>query len=192
MRNFLYITIVFFSLSGCKPGIPKDIIQPDEMAKVLHDIHIADSYLGMTTRPDSVKIKAAQYYKGIYKKYDIDSALYMRSMDYYGREPKVMNDIYVKVTAELTKEKNAIVKADSILNANEIMKYRVKMVRDSTRAADSTFWANFLLKPSARLKALGIKDTTLLKDTALLKDTVKKSVDVMKLKMDYKSLKDLK
>lgn len=186
MKNFLYIAIVFFSLSGCKPGIPADLIQPEEMARVLHDIHVADSYLGMTSRPDSVKIKAAEYYKGIYKKYEIDSALYNRSMAYYYKEPKILNDIYVKVVAELTKEKDAVVKADSIFNAKEIAKLQFKAIRDSTRKADSTFWANFLLKPSARLKALGIKDT------ALLKDTVKKNIDVIKLKMDYKGPKDLK
>lgn len=186
MKNFLYIVIVFFFIFGCKPGIPGDIIQPDQMAKVLHDIHLADSYLGMTSRADSVKIKAAEYYKGIYKKYDIDSALYAESMAYYNREPKVMNEIYVKVTAALTKEKNAIVKADSIQNAREVMKMRLKMISDSTRTADSTFWANFLLKPSARLKAEGIIDT------ALLKDTVKKKIDVIRLKMDYKGPKDLK
>lgn len=186
MNNFLYIAIVFFLISGCKPGVPGDVIQPEEMAKVLHDIHVADSYLGMTMRPDSVKIKAAEYYKGIYKKYDIDSALYARSMNYYTREPKVFNEIYVNLTRELTKEKDAIIKRDSILSAREMLKVKMKIQRDSTRHADSTFWANFLLKPAARLKAEGIKDT------ALLKDTLKKSIDVMKLKMDYKGQKDLK
>lgn len=186
MRNFLYIVIVFFFISGCKPGIPKDIIQPDEMAKVLHDIHIADSYISQVSRPDSVKIIAAGYYKGIYKKYDIDSALYNKSMNYYYKDPKTLNDIYVKVTGQLTKEKDAIVKADSIFSAKEIEKAKLKIVRDSTRAADSTFWADFLLKDKIKLK----KDK--LTDTAKLKDTVTKKIDVMTLKMDYKGLKDLK
>ncbi|SMC87173.1 protein of unknown function [Pedobacter nyackensis] len=186
MKNFLYIVLIFFSISGCKPGVPKDLIQPDEMAKVLHDIHVADSYLGMAGHPDSIKTMAASYYKGIYKKYDIDSALYARSMKYYQEEPKVLNDIYVKVTGELTKEKNAITKADSTVNAKEIMKIRMKFVRDSTRTADSTFWANFLLKDTTKLKKVNLKDT------AQLKDTVKKKIDVIRLKMDYKGLKDLK
>ncbi|WEK17985.1 MAG: DUF4296 domain-containing protein [Candidatus Pedobacter colombiensis] len=180
MRNFLYIVIIFFFSSGCKPGIPKDIIQPDEMAKVLHDIHIADSYLGQLARPDSVKIIAAGYYKSIYKKYDIDSALYARSMNYYYKEPQVLNDIYVKVTGQLKKERDAIVKADSIFNANEMLKIKMKTIRDSTRTADSTFWADFLLKDRTKLK--GAKLT----DTAKLKDTVKKNIDVIRLKMDYK------
>lgn len=189
MKNFLYIAMILFSLSGCKPGIPADIIQPDEMAKVLHDIHLADSYLGMTMRPDSVKIKAAEYYKGIYKKYDIDSVIYTKSMDYYSKEPKKLNDIYIKVTASLTKDKKAIEQADSIFYAKELAKNRMKFVRDSTRTADSTFWANFLLRDTALLKPKKLKG---LKDTSRQDTVPKKKIDVMKLKMDYKGLKDIK
>ena len=177
MKNFLYTITVFFFVSGCKPGIPKDIIQPEEMARVLHDIHIADGYVTSTMRPDSVKILAASYYKGIYKKYNIDSALYTRSMNYYYGDPKALNDIYLKVTGELTKEKNDITKADSLFNAREIAKAKLKLDKDSTRK----FWAEFLLKPVKQPK-----------DTAGLKDTVKKKIDVIRLKMDYKGLKDLK
>lgn len=186
MKNFLYIVFVFFFAWGCKPGIPKDIIQPEEMAKVLHDIHMADSYLGMVSKPDSAKLIAAGYYKGIYKKYGIDSALYTKSMEYYYRDPQKLNDIYVAVTGKLTKEKDALVRADSLINAIRIAKLKAKFVSDSTRTADSTFWANFLLK-----EPIKPKDSTL-KDTTKLKDTVKKRIEVIRLKMDYKGPKDLK
>ncbi|SMC41355.1 DUF4296 domain-containing protein [Pedobacter africanus] len=180
MKNFLCIAMVFFFASGCKPGIPKDIIQPEEMAKVLQDIHIADGYVTNTPHPDSIKVLAASYYKGIYKKYNIDSALYAKSMEYYNTDPKALNDIYLKVTAELTKEKNSILKADSLFNAGEIAKARLKLVRDSARKADSAYWRELILKPVAKPK-----------DTAA-KDTVKKKIDVIRLKMDYKGLNDLK
>lgn len=186
MRNFLYTVAVFFFAFGCKPGIPKDIIQPEEMAKVLHDIHLADSYLGMVSNSDSAKLVAASYYKGIYKKYGIDSALYTKSMEYYYRDPKALNDIYEKVTSQLTKEKNALVKADSIFNAREVAKIQAKYVMDSTRTADSTFWANFLLRDSVRLKLSRPIDTT------KMNDTLSKRIDIMRLKMDYKGPKDLK
>ena len=189
MKNFLYIAIILFTLSGCKPGVPGDLIQPEKMASVLHDIHIADSYLGMVSGPDSIKIKAAEYYKGIYKKYDIDSALYVRSMEYYYKEPKILNDIYVKVTGDLSKERDALVKADSVSFANERTKARVKAIRDSTRTADSTFWANFLLKDPVVLKQVGPKN---LVDSAILKDMVRKRVEIIRLKMDYKGPADLK
>ncbi|MNL60792.1 hypothetical protein D3C87_1846350 [compost metagenome] len=110
-------------------------------------------------------------------------------MDYYYKQPKVLNDIYVKVTAELTKEKDGIIKADSIIQAKEIAKVRMKFVRDSTRTADSTFWANFLLRDTALLKKPKLKGP---KDTTKQDTVVKKKIDVMMLKMDYKGLKDLK
>ena len=66
------------------------------MAKVLYDIHMADSYMNMLTRQILLKIIAAAYYKGIYKKFGIDSALYTKSMDYYYTDPKALNDIYIR------------------------------------------------------------------------------------------------
>lgn len=175
MRKILYSIVVIFSVSGCKPGIPKDIIQPDEMAMVLHDIHLADAVVNNVGRPDSAKMIAAAYYKGIYKKYNIDSALYSRSMAYYYDDPKALSAIYGKVTGELTKEKNVIEKADSLLNVNEVLKIRRKALQDSTRKADSLFWANFLLRDSARSRDLPVESRA-----------------VIKLKMGYKGPKDLK
>ncbi|WP_316809884.1 DUF4296 domain-containing protein [Pedobacter heparinus] len=175
MRKILYILIVFFSISGCKPGIPKDIIQPDDMAMVLHDIHLTDGLVNNVGRPDSAKIIAAAYYKGIYKKYNIDSALYARSMAYYYDDPKALNAIYIKVTGKLGKERDVIVKADSLMSANEVLKIRRRALADSTRKADSLFWSNFLLRDTARSKDLPIEHT-----------------EVIKLKMRYKGPKDLK
>lgn len=166
MKNFLYIVVVFFFISGCKPGIPKDIIQPDVMAKVLHDIHIVDGIIAMTPSVDSAKKMAAAYYKGVYKKYDIDSAIYTKSLNYYYTEPRVMTDIYKNVTAELTKDRNVIVQADSIATAKAAAKVRLKMVLDSTRKSDSIFHARILLRDTAK------KDTT-------------KKLEVIKSKMFY-------
>ena len=176
MRKILYSLMVIFSVSGCKPGIPKDIIQPDKMAMVLHDIHLTDAVVNNVGRPDSAKMIAAAYYKGIYKKYDIDSALYSRSMAYYYDDPKTLSAIYGKVTAGLTKERNVIATADSLQNVMEISRIKIKAIRDSTRKADSTFWADFLLK-----------------DTARDKDTLKNNnSSVIRLKMLYKGPADLK
>jgi hypothetical protein len=175
MRNFLYSLLVILSLAACKPGIPKDIIQPDEMASVLHDIHLTDSYISNMPGPDSARIVAAAYYKGIYKKYHIDSALYAKSMNYYYDDPKVLKAIYVNVTGKLTKEKNAIVTADSLISANEVAKMRRRVWGDSTRKADSIFSVHFLLRDSARNA-----------------DTQINRADVITLKMQYKGLYYLK
>ncbi len=121
MKKFLPIIIFFIIINGCKPGIPKEIIQPDKMSKVLFDIHVVDGYLGTITNIDTAKIIAASYYKGIYKKFGVDSALYNKSMDYYYEHPALLNEIYTKVektfVSENSKLEKSIVSDDMINNA---------------------------------------------------------------------------
>lgn len=104
MKRFLPIIIFFILLQGCKQGIPKEIIQPNKMEKVLFDIHLVDGYLATITNQDTTKIIASSYYNGIYKKFGIDSALYNKSMDYYYSHPVVLNEIYTKVEKAITLE----------------------------------------------------------------------------------------
>jgi len=108
MRRFFTVIILCALLYSCKPGIPKNIIQPAEMENVLYDIHVIDGYGASLVFPnmDSVKKIIAPLYKGIYKKHGIDSALYNRSLDYYYKNPKLMKLMYDHVTEKLTKAKD--------------------------------------------------------------------------------------
>lgn len=112
MKRFFVVLSVCLSLYACKPGIPKEIIQPDKMEKVLFDIHVVDGYIGtMASEADSTKKIAAAYYKGIYKKFAIDSALYNQSMNYYYQHPDILKKIYENVSTQLNKEKEKQTKA---------------------------------------------------------------------------------
>jgi DNA polymerase sigma len=105
MKRFLSIIIFFILIQGCKSGIPKDIIQPNKMEKVLFDIHVVDGYIGTMINQDTTKIIASSYYNGIYKKHVIDSALLNKSMNYYYTHPVILNDIYTNVEKVFTAEK---------------------------------------------------------------------------------------
>jgi hypothetical protein len=131
MRRFLIIITFGISIIACKPGIPKDIIQPDKMEKVLFDIHLVDGYSALMTNPDSAKNVSAPLYKGIYKKYGVDSALYHKSLDYYYAHPDIFKKMYDNITDKLTKAKDkqskleaaalkAKAKTDSIKNAKKL------------------------------------------------------------------------
>jgi hypothetical protein len=104
MNRFLPIIIFFILLQGCKPGIPKEIIQPSEMEKILFDIHLVDGYITTITNQDTAKIIASSYYNGIYKKYGIDSAFYNKSMNHYYSHPVILNEIYTNVEKAFTLE----------------------------------------------------------------------------------------
>jgi hypothetical protein len=105
MKRFFAITVICISFFACKPGIPKGIIQPDQMEKVLFDIHVVDGYIGTIGKIDTAKIIASSYYKGVYKKFDIDSATYTKSLNYYYDHPDLLNKIYENLSKTFEKEK---------------------------------------------------------------------------------------
>lgn len=146
MKNFIYLAISFLLMTGCKPGIPKDLIQPDKMALVLHDIHVFDGYINAITHRDTAKMVAASYYKGIYKKFGIDSALYARSLSYYNRNPRVMTEIYTNVLSRLEKEKKAFMRADSLATAKILKTQKARMKADSLKLKNDSIKKSDSLK----------------------------------------------
>ncbi|KIO78171.1 hypothetical protein TH53_05200 [Pedobacter lusitanus] len=159
MRNFLCICLLLIGIGGCKPGIPSNIIQPERMEEVLYDIHITDGYISTIPAPDSAKNISAAYYKGIYKRFDIDSSLYARSMNYYYDHPEVLNVMYEKITAKLKKVKE---KEDKI-NAKRLKKIEAirKAKKDSLDKAD----------PQRVIREAAAKKDSLAKAEALIKKT---------------------
>lgn len=118
MKRFFCLIIICVSFYACKPGIPKDIIQPDKMEQVLLDIHIVDGYITTLPNADTAKSVGASFYKGVYKKFDIDSALYNASINYYYKHPDIMKKMYDSITVKLNilKEKNPTVADDGLRN----------------------------------------------------------------------------
>ncbi|WP_262890784.1 DUF4296 domain-containing protein [Pedobacter quisquiliarum] len=106
MRKFLSLIFISFSIICCKSKeIPKDIIPPNQMQKILYDIHIADAYITTIGDADSAKKVSSAYYKGIYKKFKTDSVRYNKSMDYYYQNPGLLTDMYDRIKADLEKTK---------------------------------------------------------------------------------------
>ena len=164
MKQFIYIALGLLLAAGCKPGIPKDIIQPEEMAEVLRDIHLTDAYVANLGNTDTGRITAAAYYKGIYKKYGIDSALYNKSLFYYQGDPRALDKVYTFVLTDLNARKSVILKRDSIAGVKLANEVRQKMRRDSTRAADSIYWKSVLLRDTIKRELKVIQPRLIYKD----------------------------
>jgi len=114
-------------LFACKPGIPKELIQPDKMEKVLFDVHVVDGYITTITGKDTATRMASSYYKGIYKKFDIDSAMYAKSMAYYYSHPEVLDKIYDNVTKQFTEEKR---KNDAVVEDEDRRKRNKELAKN--------------------------------------------------------------
>jgi hypothetical protein len=160
MKRLFAIIISCMLLNACKPGIPKEIIQPAKMEKVLFDIHVVDGYISMLPTQDTAKRVAASLYKGVYKKFDIDSAVYNQSLNYYYKHPDLMKKMYDNLSNELTKTKDEIAKETAQL----------------VTATDLTLltWKLFPIKgskPSSAFKSLWQPDTS----------KINKAIDSVKL-----------
>lgn len=185
MRRFCWACLALIVVEGCKPGIPKNIIQPDKMNAILYDIHLADGYITTIPNQDSAKKTSAAYYKGIYKKFAIDSVLYTHSMNYYYDHPDLMADMYTTITKRLEKTKDSL---------NKIQEKHLKKLEADKKRKDSIDKAN----PKLKLKAEALKKDSLekaklkleLKAKAARKDSLlkakrlfrKKAVSVKKVK----------
>lgn len=113
----LYIIVsVFFlmsCLSGCKPGVPRDIIQPDVMEDILYDYHLADA---MAQNKTDYGYYETLYREAVLKKYGITSAELDSSLVYYMRHTDQMHDIYEKLSERLKDEALALGASESEVN----------------------------------------------------------------------------
>jgi len=75
------------------------------MAKILADIHIAESMVPNTGKNDSNAKKLNILYFVIFKKYGITEQQFRRSMDYYTRNPDVLAEVYDMSTEILNTRK---------------------------------------------------------------------------------------
>ncbi len=106
MTRFLLIVLMAVFLGACKPGVPKDVAQPEVMEKILFDIHVLDGYTSEIPTADSAKKVTSPIYKGIFKRYGTDSAKHAKSMSYYYAHPDLLTKIYDHITKRLQKVKD--------------------------------------------------------------------------------------
>jgi hypothetical protein len=128
MKKILLLGFIFAVICGCKSPVPKEIIQPDQMQKILYDMHLVDGYISTIPVQDSAKRVAAAYYKGIYNKFGIDSVSYNKSMDFYYANPELMNAMYVKLETELKKNKVKVEKLHN-LALEKLQKKRLDSIK---------------------------------------------------------------
>lgn len=107
MRHLLHIPILLLLLllASCKPGVPKEFIQPKAMEKILYDYHIA---LGMAQEQfqndDERNINERAYKLAVLSKHDVTEEEFEKSLEYYMRHTKEMHEIYEKLTERLQQE----------------------------------------------------------------------------------------
>jgi hypothetical protein len=98
------VLLAIMVLSGCKPSVPSEFIQPDDMEDILYDYHLA-MILSDEHREDTI---LSQVYKlAVLKKYEVSEADFDTSMVYYMRHSDELEKIYKRISDRLSKEGEA-------------------------------------------------------------------------------------
>lgn len=87
---------------SCKPSIPGKYLQPDEMADILYEYHIAEAITNATQSSDSIALRS--YRTSILEKHDVSQSDFDSSMVYYCRHTKLLEDVYEKISDRIDKE----------------------------------------------------------------------------------------
>lgn len=104
---FVALLIAVLSLAGCKPGIPGKYLQPDEMADILYDYHLAEGITDSNTGDrDSVALRA--FRTSILEHHGVTEAVFDSSMVYYTRHTQLLEDVYKKLADHFNSESVAL------------------------------------------------------------------------------------
>ena len=102
-------------LVSCKPTVPRDYLQPDKMADILYDYHLADA-MAQEEEGDNRAYDSRLYRLAALKKHGVSEADFDSSMVYYTRHADWLHKIYVQVAERMEKDATALGATVSDLN----------------------------------------------------------------------------
>lgn len=111
-HKVILLLLTLLLVAGCKPTVPSDYIQPDDMEDILYDYHLAVS-MAQDKNASDVQRKAWQL--AVLKKHGVNETEFNRSMLYYMRHTERMHDIYEKLSERFGDEARALGASDAEL-----------------------------------------------------------------------------
>ncbi len=105
-RNSLHMTIFMailatMMLAGCKPQVPSEYIQPDDMADILYDYYISKA---LATQGDSTEYNRNLYYLDVLRKHSVTESEFDSSLVYYYSHAERLAKIYETVSKRMQNE----------------------------------------------------------------------------------------
>ena len=107
MRRSLTYLLVLMLVVACKPTVPSEYIQPDDMEDILYDYHLA---LAMSRQKGGTEMdfNRSLYFQSVLKKYGVTEAEFDSSLVYYYSHVYRLKDIYSEVNERLSDEATSL------------------------------------------------------------------------------------
>ena len=104
----LLLSVLLLACTAPKIEIPTGILSETAFGNMLKEIHLAEAAFDLNKSKGGINAKnsLANSYQSIYKKYDIDTSSFNKSLDYYTKHPGKLEKIYTNVLEQLTDERS--------------------------------------------------------------------------------------
>jgi hypothetical protein len=90
---------------SCKPGVPKEVIQPDDMEDILYDYYVSQGIASMPgPQSGSEDYKRDMYFNSVLNKYGVTRAEFDSSLVYYYTRADRFVEIYKSVQERMSEE----------------------------------------------------------------------------------------
>lgn len=103
MKNSLFVFLTLLLITACKPKVPEQYIQPDEMEDLLYDFHLAQA-MAKEDRDGNMEFNKSKYFYAVLKKHGVTEADYDSSMVYYFSHLDRLQKVYKGVSERLSDE----------------------------------------------------------------------------------------
>lgn len=105
MKRLLPALLFAMLMAACRPGIPKQYLQPDEMENLLYDYHVAQALARQEWQTeDERNYNQSLYFDAVLEKHHITKAQFDSSMVYYYTRADRFEDVYKRVSKRLSDE----------------------------------------------------------------------------------------
>ncbi len=107
MRNFVLTVLLLALAFSCKPTVPSDYIQPDDMEAILYDYHVAQA-MGREGQRNGLDYGENGYIQAALQKHSVTEAEFDSSLVYYYSHAERLKAIYERVSERLANEASAL------------------------------------------------------------------------------------
>jgi hypothetical protein len=127
---FIFLLLLLASCSESSPlETPPNLIDRNKMIRLITEIQLAESAIGLQPFSHTEAVIRFKKYEGeIFKKYQVDSATYFTSYQYYAAKGKLLQYIYLIVGDSITaqqKRAEKIARLDSAKRADSLQRKQI-------------------------------------------------------------------
>ncbi|MBR5084205.1 MAG: DUF4296 domain-containing protein [Prevotella sp.] len=104
LLKIIPLVLIISWMVGCKPGMPSNIIEPDDMEEILYDYHLADGMAMADGNYENASYLRTVYRDAALRKHGVTQADFDSSLVYYYRHTERLYEIYENLAKRLNDE----------------------------------------------------------------------------------------